>query len=103
MLAGLIFFICGIITYIMGSILKSFISQEREYLADAASARFTRNPQGLINALKKIGQSEESGIPKAGLAFSHLYFDDRSFLSSLFATHPPLDKRILALEGKLKR
>jgi heat shock protein HtpX len=101
-LAGLIFMIAGIITWFAGSILKSFISREREYLADASAVQFTRNPEGLIGALKKIGESEERDMPKSGMAFSHLYFDDRSIWSTLFSTHPPLDKRIRVLEGELR-
>lgn len=99
-LVGLIFLIGGIVTWFAGSILKSFISREREYLADASSVQFTRNPEGLIGALKKIGQDQVQDMPKSGMAFSHLYFDDRSLLSQLFATHPPLEKRIAVLEGK---
>lgn len=38
-------------------------------------------------------------MPKQGMAYAHLYFDNHSFWASLFATHPPLKKRIEAIEG----
>jgi heat shock protein HtpX len=99
-LAGLIFLVAGIFTWFAGSILKSFVSREREYLADASAVQFTRNPQGLIGALTKIGEEQVRDVPKSGMAFSHLYFNDTSFFSSLFATHPPLEKRIRVLQGE---
>ena len=100
LLAALILLIAGTFTWLFGSILKAAVSREREYLADACSVQFTRNPDGICNALIKIGkQSTADRMPKEGMAFSHLYFDDRGGLSSLFATHPPLEKRIAAIKG----
>ena len=99
---ALVLMVAGLITYFVGSILKACISREREYLADACAVQFTRNPSGIANALRKIGSQQEqqsSDMPKEGMAFSHVYFDDRSAFSSLFATHPPLVKRIAAIEG----
>ncbi|MBJ7449972.1 MAG: M48 family metallopeptidase [Parachlamydiales bacterium] len=98
-IAGLILTVAGAVTWIAGAILKSMVSRQREYLADASSVQFTRNPDGLISALKKIEKDEISDMPKQGLAFSHLYFNDRSLLSNLFATHPPIEKRIALLKG----
>lgn len=98
-IAGLILIVAGILTWFFGSLLKSAVSREREYLADACAVQFTRNPAGIANALRKIGKQETSGIPSDGMALSHLYFDDHSGWSALFATHPPLWKRIAAVEG----
>lgn len=98
-IAGLIFIIAGVLTWFFGSILKAAISREREYLADACAVQFTRNPEGIANALKKIGSQHVNDMPARGMAFSHLYLDDRSGLSELFATHPPLWKRIAAIQG----
>lgn len=99
-LAGLIFMIAGIITWFFGSILKSFISREREYLADASAVQYTRNPQGIAGALRKIMAEDVRDMPKSGIAYSHLYFDDRSIWNTLFDTHPPLEKRIKAILGQ---
>lgn len=99
-LAALILLAAGTITWFFGSILKAMVSREREYLADACAVQFTRSPDGIANALRKIGQSMVSDMPKTGMAYSHLYFNDRSFWGELFSTHPPLEKRIAAIEDK---
>ncbi len=99
-IAALIFMVAGAFTWLMGSILKSAVSREREYLADACAVQFTRNPQGIGNALRKIANTKTSDMPPQGAAYSHLYFDDRTALSGLFQTHPPLSKRIAAIEGR---
>jgi heat shock protein HtpX len=100
-LVALVLMGAGALSYLAGKILSSLVSQQREYLADASSVQFTRNPEGLINALRKIEKETQiHDMPKEGMAFSHLYFDNRGFLGSLFATHPPLQKRIQALLGR---
>lgn len=99
-LAGLIFLIAGAITWFGGAILKSLISREREYLADACAVQFTRNPNGIANALRKIAKDDQRDMPKKGMAFTHLYFNHNSAWDALFATHPPLEKRISAIEGR---
>lgn len=100
-IAALILMVAGAFTWLFGSILKAAVSREREYLADASAVQFTRNPDGIANALRKIArESNDNEMPKSGMAFSHLYIDDRGGISSLFATHPPLDKRIEAIEGR---
>lgn len=98
-LAALLFVLAGAITWFAGAILRSMVSREREYLADACAVQFTRNPQGIANALRKIAKVEVHDMPKRGMAYSHLYFSNRSFWASLFATHPPIEKRIAAIEG----
>lgn len=101
MIAALILIVAGAFTWFMGSILKACVSREREYLADASSVQFTRNPDGLANALRKIAKENISDMPSSGIAFSHMYLEDTAFLSSLFATHPPIQKRIAAIEGRI--
>lgn len=100
LLIALVLLIAGTVTWFVGSILKALVSQQREYLADASSVQYTRNPDGIIGALKKIAATDVQDMPKTGMAYSHLYFDDRSFLTRLFATHPPLEDRIEALQGR---
>jgi len=99
---ALLFIVGGIVTWFFGSILKAAVSRQREYLADACAVQFTRNPDGIANALRRIAQmtNEPSDMPSHGAAFSHMFFDDRSAFSGLFNTHPPLEKRIAAIEGK---
>ncbi len=98
---ALIFLVAGAFTWLFGSLLKAAVSREREYLADACAVQFTRNPNGIANALRKIAnESVVNEMPKSGMAYSHLYLDDRGGLNALFATHPPLKKRIEAIEGR---
>ena len=104
-----IFFIClalfiiGSVGLFFGNMIRAAISRQREYLADASSMQFTRNPSGLANALKKIGcptVGSHIQSPKS-VEMSHLFFGSvfsGSFWGSLFQTHPPLVKRIQAIE-----
>jgi heat shock protein HtpX len=103
LLAALILLVAGAITWFLGSLLKAAVSRQREYLADASSVQFTRNPEGISNALRKIEQETHKDMPTTGMAYSHLYLDDHNSLSSIFATHPPLKKRIEAIEGSFHR
>jgi heat shock protein HtpX len=101
MMAGVIILMAaGATTWFFGSILRAMVSREREYLADACAVQFTRNPSGIANALRKIGSMHVHDMPKEGAAFAHMYFDHQSLLGSIFATHPPLKKRIEAIEGR---
>ncbi len=99
-IAALLLLAAGTLTWICGSILKAAVSREREYLADACAVQFTRNPNGIANALRQIEKHEVNDMPSKGMAYSHLYFDDNISLSSIFATHPPLRKRIEAIEDR---
>lgn len=99
MIAALIILAAGALSWLCGSILKASVSRQREYLADASAVQFTRNPNGIANALRKIAKESTHKMPKSGIAYSHLYFDDETVWSSIFATHPPLKKRIEAIEG----
>jgi len=100
-LVALIFLIAGALTWFCGAILRSMVSRQREYLADACAVQFTRNPDGISSALRKIAKGQEvRDMPRSGMAYAHLYFDNHSFWSKLFATHPPIQKRIAAIEGR---
>lgn len=86
-----------------GNVIKAAISRQREFLADASAVQYTRNPDGIGGALKKIAASSAGSAlmhPRATEA-SHLFFADgltHFFTQSLFATHPPLSDRIRAIE-----
>lgn len=100
LMVALLFIAAGALTWFFGSILKSAVSREREYLADASAVQFTRNPNGIANALRKIAEEQTKDMPAQGAPYSHLYFNDLSPFSFLFHTHPPIKKRIEALLGK---
>ncbi len=84
-----------------GRLIQAAISRQREFLADASAVQFTRNPDGIGGALKKIGGLAEGSTIKDGHAGEacHMFFADafRGF-SGLLATHPPLASRILRLD-----
>ncbi|MCC5831457.1 MAG: M48 family metallopeptidase [Chlamydiales bacterium] len=100
-LVALVFLLAGALTWFCGAILRSMVSRQREYLADACAVQFTRNPDGIAGALRKITKMQQvRDMPRSGMAYAHLYFDNHSFWSGLFATHPPIEKRIEAIEGR---
>ncbi len=101
-LLGLALIVIGGIGVLFGRLIQAAVSRQREFLADAASVQFTRNPDGLAGALKKIGglsSGSKLESPHAQEA-SHLFFANglRSSVSGLMATHPPLEERIRALD-----
>ncbi|AZC24092.1 M48 family metallopeptidase [Pseudomonas sessilinigenes] len=99
---GLALLILGSLGTLLGKLIKAAIGRQREFLADASAVQFTRNPQGLSGALKKIGGCTAGSRLKAFNAaqYSHMYFHQgvQSRLDRLFATHPPLAERIRRLD-----
>ncbi|HEX6298759.1 MAG TPA: M48 family metalloprotease, partial [Burkholderiales bacterium] len=94
----------GYVGVFFGKLIRAAISREREYLADAAAVQFTRNPDGVAGALKKIGiHSAGSRVhdPHAE-EVSHLFFAHglRSHWLGFMATHPPLEERIRRVDPK---
>lgn len=93
----------GYIGVFFGRLIKSAVSRQREYLADAAAVQFTRNPIGLSGALQKIGghgKGSRLRSPRAEEA-SHMFFGDgveRRFFAAALATHPPLGERIQRID-----
>lgn len=100
MFLGLALIVIGGIGLLFGRLIQAALSRQREFLADASSVQFTRNPAGLSGALQKIGGAgSRIGSPHAGEA-SHLFFGNglAKPLLGAFATHPPLDERIRAID-----
>ncbi|PSK94291.1 M48 family metallopeptidase [Taibaiella chishuiensis] len=93
------------IAYLISLLLRFGISRRREYMADAGAAEMTRNPLALASALRKISEDPYIEAVRnqdvAQLFIDHPSAEDKSSFSleSLFATHPPIDKRIKALEA----
>jgi len=90
---------------IIATLMQLAISRKREFLADASGALLTRYPEGLANALRKIGAYSEP-MRRANNATAHLYISNpfgpgtkTSALAKLFMTHPPIEERIKALVG----
>ncbi|MEM1157647.1 MAG: M48 family metallopeptidase [Verrucomicrobiota bacterium] len=100
--AGVIMALVGSIGYFFAQLIKSAVSRQREFLADAAAVQFTRNPEGIGMALKKIGGlSNGSAILSSQNAEASHFFFANGLASSwfeLFASHPPLIERISILD-----
>ncbi|MFN2644975.1 MAG: M48 family metallopeptidase [Burkholderiales bacterium] len=95
---GLLLFIVGYIGVFFARLIKAAVSRQREYLADASSVQFTRNPDGIAGALDQM-RTAAAGSAIAGRyaeEISHMFFGQavRVHLASLFDTHPPLEERI---------
>jgi Zn-dependent protease with chaperone function len=89
--------IIGYVGVLIGRLIQSTLSRQREYLADASAVQFTRST-GIVGALKKIGgfaSGSKIESPAAGEA-CHMFFGKA--VRSLFATHPPLVDRIRKIE-----
>ncbi len=102
LLGGIALLVVGSIGYFFGQMIKAAISRQREFLADAAAVQFTRNPQGMADALKGLGAGSARAFvahPRTSEA-SHLFFGTATTaaFTSLLATHPPLPERIRAIE-----
>ncbi len=103
-LMGLGLLILGYVGVFFGNIIKAAVSRQREYLADASAVQFTREPQGIAGALKKIGGDSEGSLVRHPDAeeLSHAYFAEgiHYFFQRLFATHPPLEDRIRRVDPR---
>lgn len=101
MIIGLIFLI---ISPIVSKLIQLAVSRRREYLADATAISFTRNPDGLISALRKIS-SDDSEMKVASDSNAHMYIvtpfknKRKTTKSNLFSTHPGIEERIEALKN----
>jgi heat shock protein HtpX len=96
---GIIF---TLIAVIVGPLMQMALSRQRESLADASGVELTRNPAGLLSALKKISQNEKP-LKNFNHAVAAMCIDNPkehhgSFFNHLFDTHPPIEERIAALE-----
>ncbi|GAC1691966.1 MAG: zinc metalloprotease HtpX [Candidatus Dormibacteraceae bacterium] len=96
---GVIF---ALIAAIVGPIMQMALSRQRESLADASGVELTRNPQGLLSALKKIAENdkppEKFNHAVAAMCIDNPTEHHGSFFNHLFDTHPPIEERIAALE-----
>lgn len=93
-----------IISPILSKLMQLAISRKREFLADATAIEITRNPQGLISALRKLDASTED-LQNINKATAHMYIvnplkatQNKKKRNDLFSTHPSIEQRIEALE-----
>ena len=99
LVVGIIF---AILSPLIATLIQLAVSRQREYLADASSVELTRYPDGLISALRKLDKDTEP-LEAANKATAHLYISNplkgqKMWFKGLFATHPPIESRIAALQ-----
>ena len=106
---ALLFFVLGIVCWVYGllfaPLIRLAVSRQREYLADSSAALMTRNPQALANALRKISTDSRVEALDKRASMAAMCIENPlekkslfSWFSGLTATHPPIEKRIAALE-----
>jgi heat shock protein HtpX len=84
------------VAWLLSIVIRFALSRKREYLADAGSVELTKNPDAMISALRKIeGRGE---LPGSTSAIMEMCIDNpREGFADIFATHPPVDRRVDAL------
>jgi len=88
---------------LLASIIQLAVSRQREYLADASAVELTRNPAGLVSALRKL-TGDPNELEGASRGTQHLYIvnplrKNKKGRDSIFSTHPSLESRIERIEG----
>ena len=105
----LLVLILAVLAPVFAQLLAMAVSRQREYMADAASVEFTRNPMGLIRALETIADARDP-VDRATRGTAHLFIvnplnplrdDNESALNNLLSTHPPLGRRVARLRAML--
>lgn len=95
--------VVGYVGLFFGRWIRAAVSRQREYLADASAVQFTRDPQGIAGALKKIAIHAESSLLHADTEeVGHMLFG-AGRASHIFATHPPIEERIARIEPGFSR
>src|SRR5262245_39180369 len=105
-LLGLTIFIIGYSGLFFARLIKASVSRQREFLAAASSVQFTRNPAGIAGALDQIRAPEAGAAIRSRYAedMSHMFFGQsvKMKLAGLFATHPPIEERILRVNPRFQ-
>ena len=91
---GIGLMIIGGIGVFFARVLQAAVSRQREFLADASAVQFTREPDGLAGALKKIGGKGSKVESAKASEASHCFFASGGLFAFGLATHPPLEVRI---------
>ena len=101
-IALLIAMLLAMVGYFITVLCRFALSRKREYLADAGGAELTKKPQALASALRKVSQDPRIEAVKrkdvAQMFIENPQEKKKVSFTSLFATHPPIEKRIAVLE-----
>lgn len=87
--------VCQIVFGLLASMIVAWFSRQREFRADAGSAQLLGSKRPMINALARLGQMHESALPQSVAA---LGINKSAGVMELFASHPPIEQRIAALQ-----
>ena len=87
--------VCQIVFGVLAAIIVAWFSRRREFRADAGSAQYLGSPQPMMSALARLGGLPAGELPKSLNGFG---ITDKASVASLFATHPPIEARIRALQ-----
>jgi heat shock protein HtpX len=87
--------LCEILFGVLASIIVAWFSRQREFRADAGSAALLGSPRPMVSALRRLGGLEGGPLPQALQAFG---ITEGNRVLALFASHPPIEQRIAALE-----
>jgi len=93
----LIVIVLQIVFGVLASLIVNWFSRRREFRADAGSAQYLGTPTPMVNALRRLGGLEPGPLPEAMKAFG---ITDKNAVMALFATHPPIEARIAALQAR---
>jgi len=108
---GFLLFLVGLIGMVLADLIKRAVSRQREFLADASAVQFTRNPEGIANALKVIGGYKQGSQVhhNEAAALGHFFFSNalKRAATSIgstrwWASHPPLLQRIQRIEPSFR-
>lgn len=107
-LSGAAMLTVGYIGVVFGRLIKAAVSRQREFLADASAVQFTRQPDGIGNALRKIAGLARGGQPGSRIThpnaeqLSHLFLGApvRALARGWLATHPPVEERLRRIYGR---
>lgn len=105
LMVGLVLTLLGYTGVLFGNLIKSAVSRQREFLADASAVQYTRNPEGIGNALKKIGGYPLGSrmLVSEASEINHMLFAEgvlKLTAGNWFATHPPLKERIKRIDPR---
>ncbi|MBV8358418.1 MAG: M48 family metallopeptidase [Deltaproteobacteria bacterium] len=109
LIIAIVVFVLAILAPVFSQLIAMAVSRQREYLADASSVEFTRNPRALLRALEHIARIE-SPLANASHGIAHLFIvnplesagdNGEGFFDNLLSTHPPLSRRIQRLRELL--
>ena len=88
--------VCEILFGVLASIIVAWFSRQREYRADAGSARLLGSPRPMVNALARLGGMEPGALPQS---IATAGINSAPGFMELFSSHPPIQKRIAALQS----